>query len=483
MNVGLGSDVRRMYAWAAMRPGIRRVGVGVAVGVMLVVVSPARGLVWSVQPTPFSGLVSGVSCVSARFCAAVGGTDENVAGTEAIGWDGRRWRIQPTPDPDPANEALRTFDSLAGVSCASSEVCVAVGVYYPSSYSPDGIHTVLVGMPLAERWDGLRWSLLTFPSLPSVGGLSVVSCTSSRVCMTVASSMVAERWDGTSWFAKSMPEPVGALHTYVNGLSCTSSSFCTAVGYYLGAGPGQPFAERWDGRNWSLAPLPHVGPPVDTSLSSVSCTSPSACIAVGQSSTFPFQGSYKTLAERWDGTSWSVQSTPNAPGDYSELAGVSCTSGHGCTAVGDTAHQRPLVERWDGTRWSLQSTPSAGDTRLAAVSCTSGAICTAVGNTVGVSDVAEQSAPASAKLTGIPVPCASARFTLRVTGIEISSVVWSLDSKRLKGRNVDRGTRYVASVRLSPGRHELTVRVKFSASSQTHARTFRRSVLGCSPTR
>jgi hypothetical protein len=118
-----------------------------------------------------------------------------------------------------------------------------------------------------------------------------------------------------------------------------------------------------------------------------------------------------------------------------------------------------------------------------AVSCTSGVICTAVGNSVRGDDVAEQSAPASAMLSGIPVPCASARFTLHVTGIGISSIAWSLDSKRINSQSVDRGTRYVASVRLSPGRHKLTVRVRFTAASQAHVHTFRRSVLGCSPTR
>jgi hypothetical protein len=480
-----------------MRPGIRRVGVVVATGLMLGAVSPARGLVWSVQPTPFSpGIVSGVSCVSARFCTAVGTTDEFVgpaAGTSAMGWDGRRWRIQPTPDPDPANETNRADNSLAGVSCTSSKVCVAVGEYNPSSFSPDGFHTVLVPMPLAERWDGMRWSLLPFPSLPSgagAGGLSAVSCTSSRVCMAAGSSidftplfLFAERWNGTSWFAESMPEPVGAAYPNIRGLSCTSNRFCTAVGSYLGAGPDQPFAERWDGSAWSLEPMPQVADPVDTELSSVSCTSPSACIAVGQYSTFPFQGTYRTLAERWDGASWSVQSTPNAPGDYSALSGVSCTSSRACMAVGDTSHQQPLVERWDGTSWSLQRTPSSGDAGLAAVSCTSGAICTAIGNSVRGSDVAEQSAPASARLSGIPVPCASARFTLHMTGIGISSVAWSLDGARLRGHTVDRATRYVASVRLSPGRHKLTVRVTFTASSQAHARTLRRSVLGCSPRR
>ena len=142
-----------------MRLGGRGIGVVVAVGLILAAVSPARGVVWSVQPTPFSGIVSGVSCVSARVCTAVGAADDSVgptAGTAAMGWDGRRWRIQPTPDPDPANETFRADNSLAGVSCTSTRVCVAVGEYNPSSYSPDGMHTVLVSMPLAERWNGVR---------------------------------------------------------------------------------------------------------------------------------------------------------------------------------------------------------------------------------------------------------------------------------------------------------------------------------------
>jgi hypothetical protein len=473
-----------------MRPGIRWVAIVVAVGLMQGAVSPARGLVWSVQPTPSFDSYSGLSCVSARFCTAVGQTgEEPTPGTTAMGWDGERWRKQPTPDPDPASEDLRAQDSLAGVSCTSRKVCVAVGEYSPSSFTPDGIHTVPVTMPLAEGWNGMRWALLAFPNLPGgagAGGLSAVSCTSSHDCMAVGSSidyaplvLFAERWDGASWFTESMPAPVGATYPYVTALSCTSNSFCIAVGSDVGAGP---FAERWDGSAWSIMPLPQVAGPT-TDLSSVSCTSPSACIAVGNRSTFPFHGSSQTLAEQWDGTSWSVQRTPNAPGKSNVLAGVSCTSRRACTAVGNTDAQQPLVERGDGRSWTLERTPRAGVTGLGVVSCTSDVICTAVGSVTSGNDLADQSIPARAKLSPTPVPCADARFTIHVTGIGISSVAWSLDRKRLYGHAVDRGTHYVASIRLSPGRHQLTVKVRFTASSQTHARTFRRSVLGCSPAR
>ena len=47
-----------------------------------------------------------------------------------------------------------------------------------------------------------------------------------------------------------------------------------------------------------------------------------------------------TLAEAWDGTSWSIQDTPDpdkAP--VSVFSGVSCTASDTCTAIG--FHTKP----------------------------------------------------------------------------------------------------------------------------------------------
>jgi hypothetical protein len=67
-----------------------------------------------------------------------------------------------------------------------------------------------------------------------------------------------------------------------------------------------PFAERWNGSQWSLLSTPNLSN--GGALQGVACTSPSACLAVG---------SYRTksnvsepLAEPWNGSSWSLQSTP-----------------------------------------------------------------------------------------------------------------------------------------------------------------------------
>jgi hypothetical protein len=378
-------------------------------------VTPAGGAAWSAHPMPFYGPTS-VSCVAADACTAVGTVDVGL-GTAATGWDGRRWRMKKTPSsPVIAAEKSSGFpDALEAVSCTSTKACIAVGEYVQSiRYGNATEQTSPVEMPLAERWNGARWSLLPFPSVPAgwqrgVTSLDVVSCTSGSACMAVGSGsggLFSERWNGTRWTVERMAEPPGT-GVGVDGLSCSSSTACIAVGNYdriSGASP--PFAERWNGNNWTLEPLAHIAAAPDLVLMSVSCTSARACIAVGESYPHPAQPVAVTAAERWNGTSWSVQRTANGPGHYNELAGVSCASSRACTAVGDTMFRlanggwrfQPLVERWDGTSWSIEHTPSFGDAFLEAVSCTSSTICTAIGGNSSPSGaVAVQSAPASAK--------------------------------------------------------------------------------------
>ncbi len=74
-----------------------------------------------------------------------------------------------------------------------------------------------------------------------------------------------------------------------------------------------------------------------------------ACIAVGNWST-GYGGDLPeyTLAEHWDGFRWTVQTTPNPSGSsLSELDAVSCTSPRACVAVGQSwngTETQPLIE-------------------------------------------------------------------------------------------------------------------------------------------
>jgi hypothetical protein len=86
-----------------------------------------------------------------------------------------------------------------------------------------------------------------------------------------------------------------------------------------------------------------------SSLNGVSCASASACTAVGD---YNNGTTGVTLAERWTGTTWSIQHTPNPTGaSFILMTGVSCTSASACTAVGGYNNRTAgvtLAERWTG---------------------------------------------------------------------------------------------------------------------------------------
>jgi hypothetical protein len=85
------------------------------------------------------------------------------------------------------------------------------------------------------------------------------------------------------------------------------------------------------------------------------------------------------LIEHWDGTSWSVVSSPNlTQGGF--LNAVTAVSTINVWAVGNTSGNA-LVEHWDGTSWSIVSNSViAGADALSAVSADSANDVWAVGN-------------------------------------------------------------------------------------------------------
>ena len=337
-----------------------------------------NGTSWSIQSTPSptgvqSILLSGVSCGSATTCTAVGFLN-NGGGSFidtprvllAYYWNGTNWTAQSMPSP-PANAFL-----INGVSCSSATACTAVGSYIDSTGG---------NVALTERWNGTSWSIQSSPNPPGGGWFNAVSCTSATTCMAVGYSEnsqyhfvpLAERWNGTSWSIQTTPLPGGAEQGDLNDVSCSSDTACTAVGGLgIGADSSGPLVESWDGTDWSIQTTAKL--PNPRSLNGVSCTSATACTAVGS------RASGGTLVERWDGVSWTIQPTPIL-GLGGTFEGVSCVSNTACTAVGYTGGDAALAEHWDGVSWSKQPMP---DLRLQhdglrSVSCTSAANCTAIG--------------------------------------------------------------------------------------------------------
>jgi len=161
---------------------------------------------------------------------------------------------------------------------------------------------------------------------------------------------------------------------------------CTLTAFLIVTGNSGAFASA---PVWRLQPSPNATVP-GGQLESVACSSAAACTAVG--SNISTAGIHVTLAERWNGTTWKHQQTPNPAVDVSfdvapDLTGVSCPAATFCEAVGKynlpSSNQVSLVEGWDGQRWALQRFPlpaGASATALSQVSCTSARFCEAVGS-------------------------------------------------------------------------------------------------------
>lgn len=286
------------------------------------------------------------------------------------------WSILSTPTPTGA-----TSSQLASASCTASTACTSVGNYVNSGGTR---------MPLAERWNGTTWAAQTPPSPTGAVSslLSGVSCTSSTACAAVGyyndgttDRPFAETWNGISWTVQTTPSPSGATNIRLRAVSCTSSTACTAVGSYESGSSTLTLGMRWNGTAWTIQSTPNPSGSPYSSLKGVSCTSSTACTAAGRYETST--GAYQTLAEFWNGSTWAVQSTATTSG---LLEGASCTSSTACTAVGGKfvsgTPERGLLERWNGTSWSTQTNaePSGSEAgELHGVSCVSATSCTAVG--------------------------------------------------------------------------------------------------------
>jgi hypothetical protein len=272
--------------------------------------------------------------------------------------------------PVPAAGASSVSTSnLPGVSCPSVSFCLAVGT------SGAG--------PAAQVWNGSTWRAV---SVPVSGSLSGVSCVSATGCMVVGNGragLTGEWWNGSTWRAANPVSPPG---TVINGVSCVSASSCVAVG-----GNSQAFSEAWNGTAWRVLNTPNTGGPF-SGLDAVSCSGTTNCMAVGWG--MPDDEQQLTLAIRWNGTSWTLLSTPPDNFDISPvLYGVSCLSGSNCMAVGaggGSDGSAPLAVRWNGSTWTELGTPGPGT--WYGVSCLAGGNCIAVGTASGSPPLLAQAA-------------------------------------------------------------------------------------------
>jgi len=356
---------------------------------------------WKVQtPAATSGtsVFEDVSCSSATECTAVGW-----AGTEAIAqrWNGTEWKAQTAPKPAGSTEAV-----LKGVSCVSSTACTAVGRYKNASAK---------WVTLAEVWNGTEWKVQTSPNPSSTfAELGDVSCTAATECTAVGtywnsgppetSQTLAMRWNGTEWKIQTTPNPV-SNSVNLTSVSCSSGTSCMATGFYYDSTNAKyvPLSESWNGTEWTLKTAVQPAGSTMSWFYGVSCTSSTACTAVGDKEINAGTHQHQTMAQRWNGTSWSLQTTPNPEGTNLEFNDVSCVSSIACTGIGHAVSggtQTPMALQWNGSTWTLQMLPlpsgsTGANTYSFGVSCILSRGCQMVGQYTNASSVIVPLAEAS----------------------------------------------------------------------------------------
>lgn len=171
-------------------------------------------------------------------------------------------------------------------------------------------------------------------------------------------------WDGVTWTA--VPGQAIGTSFVVHAVDCVAADDCWSVGWVTSPGSLLPATEHWDGTSWSLISSPQQS---GVLLQSISCVATNDCWAVGQDEGSPDPS--PSFVIHWDGTAWTKFASPP-----SALFVVDCVSSSFCLAGGNGANT--LLD-WNGTSWVVDPAsvatiqqPSAG---ITAIDCNSASDC------------------------------------------------------------------------------------------------------------
>jgi hypothetical protein len=274
---------------------------------------------------------------------------------------------------------LRSFAAVLGLSSALSLVSP------PASTVPALAQVTTTTVP--APWQPVP---STSPSGLASNGLLGVSCPAGGTCTAVGHAALPagapaliETLGPNGWQPSSAPAAPGTASNELSSISCSAPGSCVAVGWStdVGGAPGT-LVETLSGGNWAIAHSPDEGSGANF-LTGVFCMSAASCVAVGY---YALGTGYRALALVLSHGAWQLSAPlDQGPGD-NYLEGIFCPAGGLCFAVGyyrDSAgHDRSLVERWSAGAWSLQPAGDLGasDNELYGIGCLSPTSCVAAGS-------------------------------------------------------------------------------------------------------
>jgi hypothetical protein len=142
------------------------------------------------------------------------------------------------------------------------------------------------------------------------------------------------------------------------GISAYVEDDIWAVGYSLVGNTYRTLAQFWNGSYWSLVSTPNEGTG-DNFLQGVYTRSGNDAWAVGY---YRSGGAARTLIEHYNGINWQVLPSPNVGSGDNFLQGVYARADDDAWAVGfyrNGTVSRTLIMHWDGAVWSLVASPNS----------------------------------------------------------------------------------------------------------------------------
>jgi hypothetical protein len=266
------------------------------------------GSAWTIASTPNPGAgensYNGVAGVSSNDVWAVGYEQPTKKSSSAFRnfashWDGVSWSsVFPPNASDESN-------SLAGVTALSSHNLWAVGYYFSDVGSA---RMTLAEHYNGKKWKIVPTPNPGGAFDSSLVGVSAVSAkdvwAAGYYNAGVEYRGLLEHWDGTSWTAVPAAKPPGAVEYVFTAISAASRRDVWAVGYQVVGTTHQGLVEHYDGTSWSVIPSADGKDGFVTVLRGVDGTFADAW-AVG----FQYDASevqYRSYSEHWDGTSWTT---------------------------------------------------------------------------------------------------------------------------------------------------------------------------------
>jgi hypothetical protein len=302
------------------------------------------------------------------------------------------WSTTEAPLPsDAGNGSTNPQVYQASAACAAQNSCTTVGWYNDTSGQPWG---------LIEMQNGTTWTDVQAPQPNNAGSGShqglwlgsqncgvglLVPCQAnaapspavqfavgSYITTTGGTQAVIETYSNGSWTALQAPVPSDASTSnpfaILVSITCTSTSSCVAVGQYFNtSNQTVPLIETLSATGWTAQTAsPPSGAASDPQmfLGYVACSSASSCVAVGRY--VPGTGGLKPLMVTLSGGSWSAATAPQPSDAFTgtnptaNLLRVTCMPSGSCVAVGlyqKTAGFAGLIETESGGVWTPTAAP------------------------------------------------------------------------------------------------------------------------------